>query len=165
MDAPGTSSKIPRVMERLFLLAVEKRNLPRANVVLSEILDANQDTFGAKSSPQRHAIQEYWYNVKRRSIRSYCRLLSSFGVPKSGTTLRLLQEEGLIESADNSVVSEEYGRDDGFLSSFEKLAINTNTPTTNNKEDRRLIAVDAPPAVLSFSSPSTLSPAPNGTHH
>eukprot|EP00980_Cylindrotheca_fusiformis_P030821 scaffold25470_cov793-Cylindrotheca_fusiformis.AAC.2 len=163
--------KLPEYLRKTLLKAVEKRNLERSKVALGDILSANEDAFGEKSSPLRCAVQEYWYNVKRSSIRSYCRLLSSLNVPKSQTTLRLLQEdaEGRLPSPDISVVSEDDDADDGFFLSslFEnKLDItsNTMTPITPQPVDPPS-AVLPRPTVLSFSSPSTLSPPAQGTHH
>jgi hypothetical protein len=136
--------KVPEVLCRTLLKAVERRDLPRDAVDLSDIFSSNEDTFGYKSTPMRRAVQEYWYNVKRRSIRSYSKLLSKFGVVHSDTTLRLLQEEGRVPSPDTSTASS-FGRgddrSDDLAASFEQLdisspvqevpaapAINTSTP-------------------------------------
>lgn len=97
-----TSTKLDPIVEKALLLAIEKQNQPRTNIVLLDLCDANSDLFGEKGTKQRRDVQMYWNNIRRRSIRSYCKLLERWGVKMNDTTASLLQEEGRCPSPDSS---------------------------------------------------------------
>ena len=66
----GNSKKIPFVVEKALLEAVEKTHKSRDDIVLVDICDTIPDIFGAAGSTLRRDLQEHWKNLKRRSIRA-----------------------------------------------------------------------------------------------
>lgn len=95
-------TKLHPVTEKALLHAIEKRNQHRDETVLSEVCDSNVELFGTPGSQQRKDVQEYWKNAKRRSIRSYEKLLGKWGVALSETTKMLVHAEARMPSPVNS---------------------------------------------------------------
>ena len=152
----GTSAKIDPLVERSFLAAIERRNLPLEEIVCVHVCDTNVELFGGPGSDIRRELQYYFKNLKRRSIRSYVQLLDRFAVRHGEATARLLALEGRIPSP----VSEEASNGGEQLLADE--------PSAEPDRDDEQILVDAftqqftlqePPAVPSPQRNATPQPA------
>ena len=89
----GGNSKLDPVVEKCFLEAVEKTNLPREDTVCVEICDKCKSMLGGPGSGVRRDMQECWENLKRRKIRSCARYLKGKSVAKGEATARLCRSD------------------------------------------------------------------------
>lgn len=101
------ANKKPSHAAKMLLVAIERRDLHRNDVVLADLCNANEEVFGASGSKERRDLQFWWNNVKRRSIRRYCSLLDDCKIGYSSTTRRLLNLEQRVPSPESQASSTE----------------------------------------------------------
>lgn len=105
-------------VKRTLCQKVESLGTPRQEASLDEICQQGPVTFGDPASDKRKKVQEWWYNVRRRKIRSYCRLLDHHKVPYSTWTANELTCHGREPSLDVGINSDdEFDEENGDFSS------------------------------------------------
>ena len=82
----GAYSRLDPIVEKCFLEAVEKTNLPREDTVCVDLCNEHKSTLGEPGTKVRRDIQEHWKNLKRRKIRSYASYLKKWSVAKGEAT-------------------------------------------------------------------------------
>lgn len=163
MSIPTAETKIDPLVEKALLRSIEKRNLPRKAVVLLDICNNNVELFGAKGSQQRRIIQEYWNNIRRRSIQRYCSRLDMYNIEYSATTTSLLKLESRLPSPVSTASTSSVGTTHDNDEDWNDDGSDDNGLYKLSKEFDNHLDLDSPPPPPRISPVFVGSPPPKVT--